>query len=354
LETTMRYWTVVGLLALTSALWAQTPKSVIGFETPQHGWLVLPGAGGKVELTENPNDVKSGKRALRYTYTAAAGKLNAIIYLEPELWAQGFRFWVKADRPALFALSLQEQGGERWVAPFWVSGNEWQRVTIALADFTLAEDTKPVNNKLDMDTVEGLGLIDVSALFATTPEAAILFGDQTGTHMLWLDDFEFLSDAPARRAAPNTLDDFQRDYLVWMATAYTSLTREAGGMRVEYDMPFPYIFGALRGVAPNALRDTKGVEVVIQVKTPTTLAVFVEEQDGERWSATFEAGGESKPEAKRLLWSQFTITDDTKGKGDGKLTPATVKMFSLADWGALTEGEPTSNRWLVQSVRLVK
>jgi hypothetical protein len=180
LEATMRYGTVVGLLALMGALWAQTPKSVIGFETPQHGWLVLPGAGGKVELTENPNDVKSGKRALRYTYTAAAGKLNAIVYLEPELWAQGFRFWVKADRPALFALSLQEQGGERWVAPFWVSGNEWQRVTIALADFTLAEDTKPVNNKLDMDEVEGLGLIDVSALFATTPEAAILFGDQTG------------------------------------------------------------------------------------------------------------------------------------------------------------------------------
>jgi len=141
---------------------------------------------------------------------------------------------------------------------------------------------------------------------------------------------------------------------VWIATAYTTIRLEAGGMRVAYDLPFPYIFGALRMIEPNALRDTKGVEVVIQVKTPTTLAVFVEEQDGERWSATFEAGGESKPEAKRLLWSQFTITDDTKGKGDGKLTPATVKLFSLADWGALTGGGPTSNRWLVQSVRLVK
>jgi hypothetical protein len=127
-------------------------------------------------------------------------------------------------------------------------------------------------------------------------------------------------------------------------------------MRVEYDLPFPYIFGALRGVAPNALRDTKGIEVVLQVKTPTTLAVFVEEQDGERWSATFEAGGESKPEPKRLLWSQFTITEDTKGKGkgDGKLDPAKIKTLSLADWGALTEGGPTSNRWLVQSVRAVK
>jgi hypothetical protein len=350
----MRYWTVLGLWTLAGALWAQEPKSVIGFETPQHGWLVLPGAGGKLELTENPNDVKAGKRALRYTYTAAAGKLNAIIYLEPELWAQGFRFWIKADRPALFALSMQEQSGERWHAPFWVSGNEWQQVSIALADFTLAEDTKPVNNKIDMDEVEGLGLIDVSALFLATPEAAILFGDQTGTRVMWLDEFEFLSKAPARRATPNAIDDFQRDYLVWMATAYTTIRREAGGMRVEYDLPFPYIFGALRMVEPNALRDTKGIEVVIQVKTPTTLAAFVEEQDGERWSATFEAGGESKPEPKRLLWNQFTITDDTKGKGDGKLDPAKIKMLSLADWGALTEGGPTSNRWLVQSVRAVK
>jgi hypothetical protein len=46
--------------------------------------------------------------------------------------------------------------------------------------------------------------------------------------------------------------------------------------------------------------------------------------------------------------------DAEEGKGDGKLTPATVKMLSLADWGALTGGGPTSNRWLVQSVRLVK
>ncbi|GIV07552.1 MAG: hypothetical protein KatS3mg017_0754 [Fimbriimonadales bacterium] len=347
----MRYWTVLGLLM--GVLWAQEPRSRIDFENAQHGWLVLPGAGGKVELTENPRDVKSGKRALRYTYTAAAGKLNALIYLQPEDWAQAFRFWGKADRPALFALSLQEESGERWHAPFWISGNEWQQVTIALSDFMLAEDTKPVNNKLDMDDVQGIGLIDVSALFLATPDAAILFGDQSGTRVMWLDDFEFLGKAPTRRNDPNIIDDFQRDYLTWMATAYTTLKREAGGMRVEYNMPFPYLFGALRMLEPNALRDSRGIETVVQVKTPTTLAVFVEEADGERWQATFEAGGENKPEPKRLLWSQFTITDDTKGKGDGKFDPAKVKMLALADWGVLNEGGPSANSWLVQSLRKV-
>lgn len=345
-------WAAVGLLL--SMFGGQEPHSRLNFETAQHGWFVLPGAGGRVELTENPNDVKAGKRALRYTYTAAAGKLNAIVYLEPENWAQAFRFWIKADRPALFALSLQEASGRRWHAPFWISGNEWQQTTIALSDFLLADDTKPVNNKLDMDDVEGMGLINVSALFLATPEAAILFGDQSGTRMLWLDEFEFLSKAPARRSDPNALDDFQRDYLVWMATAYTTIKREAGGMRVEYNLPFPYIFGALRLMEPNALRDTKGIEIALQVKTPTTLAVFVEEQDGERWQATFEVGGERQPEPKRLLWNQFTITDDTKDKGDGKLDPARIKILSLADWGALTEGAPSVNNWLVQAVRKVR
>ncbi|MCX7992621.1 MAG: hypothetical protein N2651_03010 [Fimbriimonadales bacterium] len=348
----MRNWMVFGLL--TGALWAQEPKSLIDFESGQHGWLVLPGADGKVELTENPNDVKSGKRALRYSYAAAAGKLNAIVYLEPESWTQAFRFWIKADRPALFALSLQEESGERWHAPFWVSGNTWQQVTIALGDFLLAEDTKPVNNKLDIDDAQGIGLIDVSAVFLATPDAAILFGDQSGTRLMWLDDFEFLSKAPARRADPNVLDDFQRDYLVWMATANTTIKREANGMGVEYNLPFPYIFGALRMLEPNALRDTKGIEIAVQVKTPTVLAVLVEELDGERWSATVEAGGESKPEPKRLLWNQFTITEDTKDKGDGKLNPGKIKLLSLIDWGALSESGPSANRWLVQSVRKVK
>ncbi len=348
----MKAWAAFGLVI--SAFVAQEPQSRIDFETNQHGWLVLPGADGKVELTENPNDVKAGKRALRYTYTAAAGKLNAIIYLEPENWARAFRFWIKADRPALFAFSVQEESGERWHAPFWVSGNTWQQVTIALSDFTLAEDTKPVNNKLDMDDAQGIGLVDVSAVFLTTPEAALLFGDQSGTRLMWLDDFEFLNNAPVRRGDPMSIDDFQRDYLVWMATAYTTLKREAGGMRVEYNLPFPYIFGALRMLEPNSLRETKGIEITVQVQTPTTLAAFVEESDGERWSATFEAGGESKPEPRRLLWSQFTITDDTKGKGDGKLDPAQVKMLSLVDWGALNDGGPSVNRWLVQSVRKMK
>lgn len=332
---------------------AQEPRSVIDFEGLGHGWFVFPGFDGKVELTQNERDVKSGKQALQYTYVSAQGKLNGIIRLEPEPWAQAFRFWVKTDRPALLAMLIQEEDGERWQAPFWVNGNTWQQVTLALPDFTLAEDVKPVNNKLEMDKAEGIGILDVSALLFTAPEVALLFGPQTGTRVLWLDDFEFRSQAPARTRNPRVLDDFQRDYLTWIATYGVSIQPEANGMRVSYEQPFPSILGVLRPLEKEALANTKGLEIVIQVKTLTTLAVFVEEADGERWSATQAVGGESKPEAKTFLWNQFTITDDTKGKGDGKLNPGTIRLLSFVDWGALFEERPTTNTWWVRAVRKV-
>ncbi len=137
---------VVGLM--TSLYPQEETRSLIDFESSGHGWFVFPGFDGKVELTQNPRDVKGGKQALQYTYVSAQGKLNGIIRLEPEPWAQAFRFWVKTDRPTLLAMLIQEEEGERWQAPFWVNGNEWQQVTLAVADFTLAEDVKPVNNKL--------------------------------------------------------------------------------------------------------------------------------------------------------------------------------------------------------------
>ncbi len=342
---------ILGLLSSFSA--QEEPRSAIDFESAGHGWFVFPGFDGKVELTTNERDVKNGKQALQYTYVAMQGKLNGIIRLEPENWAQAFRFWVKTDRPALLAMLIQEESGERWQAPFWVNGNEWQQIALALSDFTLAEDVKPTNNKLDMDEAVGIGILDVSAIFFSAPEAAILFGSQTGTRVFWLDDFEFLSKAPPRVRDARALDDFQRGYLTWIATYGVTIRPEGGGMRVSYDQPFPGILGILKLLEKEALTNTKGLEVSLQVKTPTTLAVFVEEADGERWVATQSVGAETKPEPKTFLWSDFTITDDTKGKGDGKLNPPTVRMFSLVDWGVLTEERPPSNNWFIRSVRKV-
>lgn len=350
-----RRWSVVwliGALAVLNMSAQETPRSVIDFEKADHGWMVFPGFDGRIELTRNPLDVKEGTQALQYTYVALQGKLNGIVRLEPEDWAQAFRFWVKTDRPTLLAMVIQEEGGERWNAPFWVNGNRWQQVTLTLSDFTLAEDVKPENNRLDMDKAQAIGLLDVGALFFTAPEAKILFGDYSGTRVFWMDQFEFLAQAPLVKRSPNAIDEFGRDFVAWIATQGVTIQPEAGGMSVQYESLIP-IFGVLRPLEKGALNATQGLEIVIQVKAPTTLGVFVEEEGGERWQATLSVGGEKAPEAKRVLWSAFTVTDDTKEKGNGTLEPNRIKMIGLADLGALMGEAPQANRWLIQAVRKI-
>ena len=348
-------WAIGGLLLGLCALSVgQTERdSRIDFEQENHGWFVLPGADGKVERTTNPHDVKSGKYALVYTYTVAQGKFNAIVRLEPESWAQGFRFWIKTDHPTLLVFVVSEEGGERWQVPFWCGHNEWQQITLALSDFVPTDDSQHQNGKLDMERAEGIGFLDAGALLvAAAPETGLLFGDKRGTRMLWLDDFEFLSKAPPRKASsPDILDDFQRDYLMWFATQGVRIQPEAGAMRVEYKQEFPWLLAVARPLPKGILADAKGLQISLQVKNATTLAVVLEEEDGERWLASRPVGGEDRPETLRFEWNDFTPTDDTKGKGDSQLLPAKVKLLSLLDMGVLTDEAQPANRWLVRMVK---
>jgi len=329
--------------------------SKMDFETDVQGWLVLPGADGKVERITNAADVKNGKGALRYTYVAAPNKLNVIVHLEPEYFSQGFRFWVKTDRPTAMLFSVaEEEGGERWETVFWTKHNEWQQVTIALSDFTLSEDSPVKNNKIEMDKSSGIGFLDALAVLGANDEAVPLFGYQQGTHTFWLDDFEFLEKSPTRTKNADVIEDFQKDYLSWFALVNVNLSKTANGMKVQYRQNDVGIFGVGRVLARKSLSNTKGVSVRLSVKNATKLAFTVEETDGERWIVIRDLGGDRGMTTVKCLWDEFTITDDTKGKGDGKLDPAAVKMFSMLDLGVLLgEAEP-ANEWEVTEIRIVR
>lgn len=333
----------------------ESKPSKMDFETDVHGWLVMPGADGKVDRITNATDVKNGKGALRYTYVAAPNKLNVIVHLEPEYYSQGFRFWIKTDRPTAMLFSVsEEEGGERWETVFWTKHNEWQQVTIALSDMTLAEDSPVKNNKIEMDKSSGMGFLDALAILGATDEATVLFGYQQGTHTFWLDDFEFLEKAPVRTKNPDIIEDFQKDYLSWFALNNVHISKSANGMKVKYSQNDIGLFGVGRSIARKSLASTKGVSVRLSVKNPTKLAFGVEEQDGERWMLVKDLGAEKQMTTVNCLWSELTITDDTKGKGDGKLDPASIKMFSILDLGVLMgEAEP-ANEWEIAEIKMVR
>jgi hypothetical protein len=329
--------------------------SKMDFETDVQGWLVLPGADGKVERITNAADVKNGKGALRYTYVAAPNKINVIAHPEPEYFSQGFRFWIKTDRPTAMLFSVaEEEGGERWETVFWTKHNEWQQVTIALSDLTLSDDSPVKNNKIEMDKSSGVGFLDALAVLGASDEAVPLFGYQQGTHTFWLDDFEFLEKAPTRTKNADVVEDFQKDYLSWFALVNVNISKSTNGMKVQYRQNDIGIFGVGRGIARKTFANTKGTSIRLSVKNATKLAFIVEETDGERWMLVKDLGGEKQMTTVKCLWSELTITDDTKGKGNGKLDPATIKMFSMLDLGVLLgEAEP-ANEWEVAEIRIVR
>ncbi|NUL81956.1 MAG: hypothetical protein HUU60_04420 [Armatimonadetes bacterium] len=345
-------------IAIAFATVGQEPaqkKGVQGFENSDEGWIILPGADGKAERTSNPNDVKSGERALVYTYVTGSGKLHAIVNPTVEYYAQGFRFWYKTDRPTILAFMLSEQGDERWVVSLWSSGNQWQQATLALSDFELAEDATIVNSKIDMEKMEGMGFVDLYSILAGNSDLGMLLGTMPGTHMLWLDDFESLEKAPARAArAERIIDDFKRDYLSWGGTANVALSKVGEGMEVRYRQENQGLFAVFHGLTPKRAAGSKGVSVKIKIRAATTMALTVEETDGERWAMTKDIGGESGFTTWEVQWSEMTITDDTKGKGDGKFDASKVKMISLLDLGALLDTAEPANSWTIGEVGLIK
>ena len=122
---------------------------------------------GKVSVTGVAANVKDGKAALRYDYPIAKGKLSFLAHSVPDgglVGAKSIRFWVKSDYTTPIIVSLQEKEGGRWNAGFTAPQNAWQRVELIPSDFDPSDgqdDPKDPNGKLDLEKVEGVGLVDV-------------------------------------------------------------------------------------------------------------------------------------------------------------------------------------------------
>lgn len=330
-------------------------KVVMNFEKDTHGWQPFYGTDGKVDRVTNPNDVKNGTGALQYTFTTGKDKLNLLYHTEPEYYAKGFRFWVKTNRPTGVVFILSEENSERWQAIVWCGHNQWQQVTLALSDFALAEDSPKGNGKIDMEKLDAMGFLDLMAMLGGMPDSQALLGTtHSGTHMLWLDDFEFLEKEPVRNAKSDALDEFHLDHLTWLAFPNITLKKSAGGLQAHYKQEIPALFAVMKGIPLEALSKAKGIELKMATKFPTDIALVLEEMDGERWMVMLEMGNEKEKSDWKKIWSDFAITDDTKGKGNNKLEPGKVKMMSLIDFGVIAGESEPSNTWDVQSVKMLK
>jgi hypothetical protein len=343
------------VLALFAALLAsaqQNPEILVhqDFETDSAGWSAL-GAGGSVRVTHERGQAHSGNSALAFAYEVKRGQIAAAAMPAPPAMArmQRLRFWVKTDRDAPLAVLLSEvkPGGGNYTAWFWSPANTWQQIELTPADFILSDgpqDPKDPDGKLDLDQLQGVGILDLGSFFPASPGNA-------GPHTLWIDDFEALG-APAPAAGPAmVIDNFDRGFLPWITSGAVDVKLSAAGnplrepaLEASYeqrDNPLPAL---LRRIANYDLANAARLDFDVASDEEATLVVALEVKrpgaaQGPRYTLPIY------PPGKRELFHVSVKLEDFQGQG--KLDPSQLKTLILTDPAAAGDGVGTHNRiWI--------
>ncbi len=280
-----------------------------------------------------------------FAYDLQPGRMSMAVRPAPDDLArmQRLRFRVKAsaDMPVAVLLSEHKPGGANYNAIFWANAGVWQEVELTAADFSVSDgrsDPRDPDGKLDLDQVEGIGVLDLAQFFLNQPdsgEVPIAIDHPTGARTLEIDGFEVVSGSPVPERRP--IDDFDRGFLSWITTggmklqlagkanplgapAFEASTTAAGGR-----------FGlVVRRVANLDLSRALRLTFDVASENETTLVVSLETKGGKRFNQTVYPPGKREVFHVRLKLADF--------EGDGTFDPAQWKSLAIAD----ASGEPNT------------
>ncbi len=126
-----------------------------------------------------------GGKGLRFTYNRAAGELYALVRTLEGVdlsKATKLNLSMNLSRKSFFLIQVKEKDDSEYryvVMPDNSTG--WQNLSLAWSDFSLGDDSKDENNRLDPDQIKEMSLVDASTLA----------GQETGEVSLDLDALWF-------------------------------------------------------------------------------------------------------------------------------------------------------------------
>jgi hypothetical protein len=256
---------------------------------------------------------------------------------------QRLRFRVKAsaDLPLAVLLSEKKPGGGNYIAMLWAPANTWQQVELTPRDFAASDgpnDPVDANGKLDLDQVEGIGVLDAAQVFlaqADNPERPFAIDRVTGSRTIEIANLEVIAGdgtAPAR-----SIDSFDRGFLEWITMGGVKLqlapkANPLGGpaMQMAASGEGGKLGLAIRRVSNLNLAKAERLVFDVASENDTTLVISLEMKGGQRFNQTVY------PAAKReILHVRVKLADF---EGEGEFDPSQWKSIAIAE----TSGQPNT------------
>lgn len=337
-------WLLCALCAFAAAPeLASAAETSFGFENDAHGWMTTtPGAA--VRVTREAGEVKAGDGALAFTYPGKVGEIAAVV--SPELSIDGavvIDGWVRTSGPAMLTLVVEEKDGARYEHSFSSVAGRWQRLRVALADFTLARDSRDENGALDPGQVRRLTLLDAGLLLAGVAGLDRLFPQSPGERTLWLDDLHFKREGqPSRHRAERVvvIDTFEEEVIHALPLGATRLALDrvdgARALHLTYTpgRQEPDIPGVVLIVSGQRLGEGDRLRLRLRSAQPIKLAVGLEERDGSRYQTLADLAGGNEWQTLDLPLADFTLADDTPDENN-RLDLEQVRTVAIVDVSAL-------------------
>jgi hypothetical protein len=331
---------VLGAVAATAQ---QSPDVVLHqtFETDTAGWAAF-GQGAAVHVTNH---------ALALTYEVRPKQIAAAFLSVSAAFArlQQLRFRVKSDHDTALGVILSEKqpGGGNYNAWFWAPANTWQDIELAPADFVASDGpTDPVDadGKLDTDSLQGIGIVDIAQLFAgapDNPEFPVVIDRASGAHTILVEDFQVLG-TPRQHPAAGVIDTFDRGFLQWvtlggmelkLSTADNPLGKRA--LQAKYQQVEGQFELLTRRLSNFDLSKAASLAFDIASEQESTMVISLELKQGGRYNLTIYPPGRREVFHVNVKLADF--------EGPGKLDPAQLKSLTIADITSANGGAPATN-----------
>ncbi len=349
---------------------AKTVK-VDDFESGLVGWSAVKlseatgfGEDGeaKLSVTNDKQQVKTGKGSLFYSYDVAPNTLR-LLAMQRALnlkEMKSLRLWVKCSNATVVLVGVTEKGGASYQEFVYCPQGTWQEVVINLDELTPDDPAKDSNRKLDLDQIESLQIADLSSFLV------MLLPELKGARVMWLDDVEFSSKpvtqstGAAKNAAGkpvHVVDNFETPTIRWVPLSFelavqpkigafdSTLTIDPsappGGGKQSLKATYPRqgmkVNVLLRGVERVDLKQATALNLWLKTSRDGTFVVGVKEKDESNYRQIVELkAGDGWKEFTYAL-SSFMLEDNSQDENN-KLDADQIKEITIADASTLLGG----------------